>query len=202
MPKCNAELYGWGLSWDAYHITAPEPSGEGMLKAIEMAVSDAAISKNDIGYINIHGTGTRANDAAESVGLSRYFSDADAQRVPPLSATKSLTGHMLGASSALGIIASIVGMNESWLPPTANFTTVRPGCELDAVPCKARPADFNYFMAQSAAFAGANAVVIGGKPGQGKPHLQMDNDEIVISGIGIVLAFGLQCGHLPQIDPR
>lgn len=188
--KIHAELYGWGSSWDAYHITAPEPSGDGMLRAIEMAVADAGINKNSIDYINIHGTGTRANDAAESVGLQRYFEDSDSGKVPPLSATKSLTGHMLGASSSLGVIASIIGMQESWLPPTANFTTVRPGCELDAVPNVARPADIRFFIAQSAAFAGANAVVIGGKPNQAALPPIHEDDDIVISGIGVVSPIG------------
>lgn len=188
--KIHAELYGWGSSWDAYHITAPEPSGDGMLRAIEMAVSDAGISKNSIDYINIHGTGTRANDAAEAVGLRRYFEDSESGKVPPLSATKSLTGHMLGASSSLGVIASIVGMQESWLPPTANFTTVRPGCELDAVPNVARDSDIRFFIAQSAAFAGANAVVVGGKPGQSAVAPIVEDDDIVISGVGVVSPIG------------
>ncbi len=189
--RIEAELYGWGLSWDAYHITAPEPSGDGMLRAIEMAVQDAGIEKHEIDYINVHGTGTRANDAAESVGLQRYFADAITGQVPPLSATKSLTGHMLGASSALGVIASIVGMNHDWLPPTANFTTPRPGCELDVIPNVARRGSIRFFIAQSAAFAGANAVVIGGKPDQStRSPIEQQDDSIVVSGIGVVSPIG------------
>lgn len=188
-----AELYGWGSSWDAYHITAPEPSGEGMNQAIDMAIHDAGIDKNQIDYINIHGTGTRANDASEAVGLTRYFANDGQGKVPPLSASKSLTGHMLGASSALGVIASIIGMNESWLPPTANFKNVRPGCELDAVPNVAREANIDFFLAQSAAFAGANAVVIGGKPGRKTRTNDSPveaQDDIVISGMGVISPLG------------
>lgn len=194
----HAELYGWGSSWDAYHITAPEPSGEGMLRAIEMAVSDAGIDKNTIDYVNVHGTGTRANDAAESVGLQRYFADTQSGKVPPLSATKSLTGHMLGASSALGVIASVVGMNGDWLPPTANFTTVRPGCELDAVPNTARDAEMRFFLAQSAAFAGANAVIVGGKPLQSRQTKAVEQDDIVISGVGVVTPIGCDIGQFEE----
>ncbi len=197
--RIEAELYGWGLSWDAYHITAPEPSGEGMLRAIEMAMHDAGIEKHHIDYINVHGTGTRANDAAESVGLQRYFADTKTGQVPPLSATKSLTGHMLGASSALGVIASIVGMNHNWLPPTANFTTPRPGCELDVIPNVARSGSIRYFIAQSAAFAGANAVVIGGKPDQPtRSPIKHQEDTIVVSGIGVVSPLGCDLKSFSQ----
>ncbi len=125
--KMHAELYGYGLSWDAYHITAPEPAGEGMNRAISMALQASGVQPDSVHYINVHGTGTRSNDAAETVGLKRFFDGAnatvgaDASRVPPISATKSFTGHMLGASSVLGVITSIVGMQNDWLPPTANL---------------------------------------------------------------------------------
>lgn len=187
--KIYAELWGYGLSWDAYHITAPEPSGEGMNRAIKMAVERSDIAPSEIDYVNVHGTGTRSNDLAETVGLLRYFGD----NPPPVSATKSQTGHMLGASSAVGVISCILGMNDGWLPPTANYTTQRSGCELDAIPNKARPADWSCFMAQSAAFAGANAVVIGGKVRETSPtKTDAATDELVITGVGIVSPLG--CG--------
>ncbi len=189
----HAELYGYGLSWDAFHITQPEPAGEGMNRAIAMALAEANVPREKIDYVNVHGTGTRANDAAETVGLKRYFGNGnDATGVPPISATKSFTGHMLGASSVLGVITSIVGMQNDWLPPTANFTEVRPGCELDCVPNLPRSAPIGYFIAQSAAFAGANAVIVGGKPGQqSEPVVTQPDEDIVVSGIGIISPIGL-----------
>ena len=189
----HAELYGYGLSWDAFHITQPEPAGEGMNRAIAMALAEANVPREKIDYVNVHGTGTRANDAAETVGLKRYFGNGnDATGVPPISATKSFTGHMLGASSVLGVITSIVGMQNEWLPPTANFTEVRPGCELDCVPNVPRSAPIGYFIAQSAAFAGANAVIVGGKAGQDNgPTASIVEEDIVVSGIGVISPIGL-----------
>jgi 3-oxoacyl-[acyl-carrier-protein] synthase II len=191
--KVHAELWGYGLSWDAYHITAPEPSGEGMVRAMKMAVGQAGIDRSEIGYVNVHGTGTRSNDVAEVVGLRHFFGGDD--KVPPISATKSQTGHMLGASSVVGVITSIVGMKNNWLPPTSNFTTPRSGCELDCVPNTARDSQYACFMAQSAAFAGANAVIIGGDPSRrvsavaAAPKFE-DVDDIVISGMGLVSPLG------------
>ncbi len=191
--RAHAELYGYGLSWDAFHITQPEPAGEGMNRAIAMALSEANVPREKIDYVNVHGTGTRANDAAETVGLKRYFGNGqDATGVPPISATKSFTGHMLGASSVLGVITSIVGMQNDWLPPTANFTHVRPGCELDCVPNSPRTAPIGYFIAQSAAFAGANAVIVGGQPGQAQNvPARLPEEDIVVSGIGVISPIGL-----------
>lgn len=188
----HAELWGYGLSWDAYHITAPEPSGEGMVRAMKMAVGQAGVDRQDIGYVNVHGTGTRSNDVAEAVGLRHFFGD---DCVPPLSATKSQTGHMLGASSVVGVITSIVGMNGGWLPPTSNYTSPRSGCELDCVPNESRESKYSCFMAQSAAFAGANAVIIGGKPkfsneAQDDIASQDEADSVVVSGMGVVSPLG------------
>lgn len=196
----HAELYGYGLSWDAFHITQPEPAGEGMNRAIAMALAEANVPADKIDYVNVHGTGTRANDAAETVGLKRYFGNGnDATGVPPISATKSFTGHMLGASSVLGVITSIVGMQNDWLPPTANFTEVRPGCELDCVPNLPRSAPIGYFIAQSAAFAGANAVIVGGKAGQGNDPVETTPvDDVVVSGIGIISPIGLNVKEFAQ----
>lgn len=183
-----AELWGYGLSWDAYHITAPEPSGEGMNRAIRMAVEQAGISRENVDYVNVHGTGTRSNDLAETVGLERFFEG----KPPPVSATKSQTGHMLGASSVVGLIASVLGMNESWLPPTSNFTDVRSGCDLDVIPNQSRRQQWSCFLAQSAAFAGANAVIAGGKPSLDRViNVAEDEDDIVISGIGVVSSIGI-----------
>ncbi len=194
--RVHAELYGYGLSWDAYHITAPEPAGEGMNRAIAMALAESGVDRSHVEYVNVHGTGTRSNDAAETVGLKRFFALEDGTEgvVPPISATKSFTGHMLGASSVLGVITSIVGMQRNWLPPTANFSNVRPGCELDCIPNTPREKEFSCFMAQSAAFAGANAVIVGGretlarKPDAQKSH---PKEDIVISGMGIISPIGL-----------
>ncbi len=199
--RAHAELLGYGLSWDAYHITAPEPAGEGMNRAIAMALSSAGLKPEQIDYVNVHGTGTRSNDAAETVGLKRFF-EGDGQKIgncPPISATKSFTGHMLGASSVLGVITSIVGMQNNWLPPTANFTEVRPGCELDCIPNVPRSAPIDYFMAQSAAFAGANAVIVGGRPDSAPTQQDFAAEEdIVVSGIGVISPIGLNANEFAQ----
>ena len=185
--KIYAEIWGYGLSWDAYHITAPEPSGDGMNRAMQMALTLSGIDRDQIEYINVHGTGTRSNDLAETVGLQRFFGKA----VPPISATKSQTGHMLGASSVIGLISCVLGMRESWLPPTSNFTEPRSGCELDVVPNRGRDKQWNCFAAQSAAFAGANAVLVGGPLRENRFAIPFaDDDEIVISGVGLVSPLG------------
>lgn len=184
-----AEIWGYGLSWDAYHITAPEPSGEGMNRAIRMAMKQSGLSPEQVDYINVHGTGTRSNDLAETVGLERFFGR---ESTPPVSATKSQTGHMLGASSVVGLIASILGMNDNWLPPTSNFTTTRSGCELDVVPNASRAGEWSCFLAQSAAFAGANAVIAGGRPSLPRVITEPEMvDDIVISGVGVVSPIGI-----------
>lgn len=184
-----AELYGGGSSWDCYHITEPEPSGEGLLRALEMAASRGRVaSERDFCYANLHGTGTRANDAAETIAIKRFFAH---KAIPPASSVKSFTGHTLGASGAMGVITSIIGMHHSFLPPTANYIGARAGCDLDYVPNHSRDSEITHFSAQSAGFGGVNVVVMGGRSRELISSNQQKSVRIAISGIGVVSAAGI-----------
>lgn len=185
----QAELVGYGLSWDCYHITEPQPAGEGIRRAIDMAAGMAGVSAEEIDYISLHGTGTRANDGAETLAVKGFFGSRD--QAPPASAIKSFTGHTLGASTALAFLASISGMRGGFVPPTVNFIAPRPGCDLDYTPNSARPRSIRNFCCHAAGFGGANTVLIGSRPGQAHaPHRVMSHD-VAITGMGIVSALGL-----------
>ncbi len=184
-----AELYGGGSSWDCYHITEPEPSGEGLVRALEMAANRSGMGlEREFCYANLHGTGTRANDAAETIALKRFFGGAS---IPPASSVKSFTGHTLGASGAMGLIASIMGMRYGFLPPTANYCGVRAGCDLDYIPNHSRPSEIHRFSAQSAGFGGVNVVVMGGRMRDMAPSRSEPAGPIVLSGMGVVSAAGI-----------
>jgi 3-oxoacyl-[acyl-carrier-protein] synthase II len=185
--KPLAEMFGCATTWDAHHLTAPEPSGDGMRRAIEAALTIAGVSPASIDYISAHGTGTRANDIAETLAVKRVFADG----APPVSATKSFTGHTLGASSAAGLLAGIAGARAGWLPPTINFGGSRAGCDLDYVPDTARPAEVSRFLALSAAFGGCNCAIVAGQPGSGPvsaPAIALDG--VVITGMGVISTLG------------
>jgi 3-oxoacyl-[acyl-carrier-protein] synthase II len=182
-----AEVLACATTWDAHHLTAPEPSGDGMRRAIETALAAADLPPEAIGYVNAHGTGTRANDIAETLALKRVFTGGP----PPVSATKSFTGHTLGASSAAGLLAGIAGTQQGWLPPTLAFGGTRPGCDLDYVADVARPASVSNFLALSAAFGGCNCAIVAGRvrsrpSAAPKPVL----DRVVITGMGVISSLG------------
>jgi nodulation protein E len=147
-----AELAGFGMSADAHHITQPKP--EGAANAMRMALRDAALDASDVGYINAHGTGTQANDPAESAAIATLFG----QRVP-VSSTKSMHGHALGAAGAIEAVAAIQALRTGLLPPTANFEAPDPDCPLDVIPNQARPASIKAVLSNSFAFGGLNAVL-------------------------------------------
>lgn len=150
-----AELAGCGMTSDAGHIT--RPNVDGMSAAIEKALSDAQIRPESVDYINAHGTGTTANDPAETSAIRKVFgASADSLAV---SSTKSMHGHALGASSALELIATVLGMQESFVPPTVNFTTPGEGCDLDYTPNIAGDRQINAAISNSFAFGGLNAVI-------------------------------------------
>lgn len=178
-----AGLFACASSWDAYHLTAPEPSGKGMHRAIADALALSGLRAAEIDYINAHATGTRANDISETLAIKRGFEGA---LVPLVSATKSFTGHTLGASSAMGYIAGLTAMQTGQVPPTLNFGAARAGCDLDYVSNTPRSHEVNAFLAQSAAFGGANCVIAGGRVRTSRPAAQVDIDDIVISGIGVI----------------
>lgn len=184
-----ARLLGYGLSADGYHATAPHPEGEGAARAIRGAMSASGISAEDIGYINGHGTGTRKNDEAESNAVRAALGEA-AEKTP-LSSTKSMVGHLLGAAGAVEAVVTVLALRDQTLPPTAGFTGIDPKCALDSVPLKARPQPVDVALSNNFAFAGANATVALARPGTAVSASPEDGGEdVVVTGIGVVTAGG------------
>jgi len=151
-----AELVGYGLTADAYHMTAPHPEGEGAARAISLALADAGVAPAQVGYVNAHGTSTPPNDRIETVALKRAFDG----RVPPVSSTKSMTGHTLGAAGALEAVACVQALQSQLLPPTINLENPDPDCDLDYVANQARPAQLEVAISNSFGFGGHNAVLV------------------------------------------
>jgi 3-oxoacyl-[acyl-carrier-protein] synthase II len=155
-----AELLGYGLSADAYHVTAPPPGGEGAVRAMQMAITDAGLPAERIGYVNAHGTSTQANDGAETAALKTVF--AEHARKLAISSTKSMTGHTLGAAGAIEAAICILAMRDGVLPPTINQEVPDPECDLDYVPNRSRKAQVDVTLTNSMGFGGHNvALVIG-----------------------------------------
>ncbi|MFI5090460.1 MAG: beta-ketoacyl-[acyl-carrier-protein] synthase family protein [Terriglobales bacterium] len=150
-----AELAGFGMSSDAGHITTP--STDGPARAMTAALEDAQISPEAVGYISAHGTGTPSNDPTETRAIRQVFG-AHAGKLA-VSSTKSMHGHALGAASALEAVATVLALRHAVLPPTANFTTPDPECDLDVVPNQSRPAEVEYALSNAFAFGGLNAVL-------------------------------------------
>lgn len=153
-----AELVGYGLSADAYHITQPAPGGEGALRSMRAALKHAGLTPDDIDYINAHGTSTPAGDIAETEAIKRLLGER-AYRVP-VSSSKSQFGHLLGAAGAIEAIVSILAIQENLLPPTINYTTPDPQCDLDYVPNAARPARIDVVLSNSFGFGGHNVSLV------------------------------------------
>jgi 3-oxoacyl-[acyl-carrier-protein] synthase II len=152
-----ARLAGYGASADAFHITQPEPSGSGAVLAMEMALSDTGRPAEDVGYVNTHGTSTKLNDAAETRAIRKVFGDhADRMAV---SSTKSMTGHLLGAAGAVEAAATALAIHTRTLPPTINYETPDPACDLDYVPNQAREAELDLALSNAFGFGGQNAVL-------------------------------------------
>jgi 3-oxoacyl-[acyl-carrier-protein] synthase II len=154
----HAELVGYAASADAYHITAPEPSGDGAVRCVRRALERAGVGPGDIEYINAHGTGTPLNDRAETGAIKQVFG-ASAYSVP-ISSTKSMTGHMLGAAGAFEAMVTILAMRDGFLPPTINLENADPECDLDYVPKVGRPASARLAMTTSFGFGGHNACLV------------------------------------------
>jgi 3-oxoacyl-[acyl-carrier-protein] synthase II len=161
--RIYAELLGYAATDDGYHITAPLPNGEGAAMAMKLALADAKVNPTDVDYINAHGTSTDLNDIAESTAIRAVFGDY-AYKVK-VSSTKSCLGHMLGATAAVELIASIKAINNSLIPPTINLDNVDERCDpkIDYVPLKAREAKVNVAISNSFGFGGHNACVVVGK---------------------------------------
>ncbi len=153
-----AEIVGYGATGDAYHITSPSPEGDGASRAMSAALSDAGLKPTDIGYINAHGTSTTLNDVFETLAIKRVFGDY-AYKVP-ISSTKSMTGHLLGAAGGIESIASIQVIRNGVVPPTINYENPDERCDLDYVPNAARQTDVRVVMSNSFGFGGHNAVLV------------------------------------------
>jgi nodulation protein E len=153
--RVYAEIAGFGMTSDAHHLTMP--SVDGPARAMAAALADAGLAPEQIGYINAHGTGTQANDPTETKAI-RQVLGAHADRLP-VSSTKSMHGHALGAAGALEAAASILAMDRGILPPTVNYTEADPECDLDYVTEGARPAAVECCLSNSFAFGGLNAVL-------------------------------------------
>ncbi|MDR1122576.1 MAG: beta-ketoacyl-ACP synthase II [Endomicrobium sp.] len=156
--RIYAELAGYGASDDAYHITAPEPEGKAVILAIEKAIVDAGVSKDEIDYINAHGTSTALNDKTETFAIKKVFGDK-AYKIP-ISSTKSMTGHLLGGAAGVELAATVFSMYEDFIHPTINYETPDPDCDLDYVPNKMRKQQITCALLNSLGFGGHNAIII------------------------------------------
>lgn len=153
-----AEIVGYGMTSDAYHITAPDPAGDGAKRAMQLALKDAGMQPEEIDYINAHGTSTPLNDKIETLAIKEVFGN-HAKKVA-ISSTKSMTGHVLGATGALETIACALAMQSGIIPPTINYEEPDPECDLDYVPNTARRARIQTAMSNSFGFGGHNAVLV------------------------------------------
>jgi 3-oxoacyl-[acyl-carrier-protein] synthase II len=159
--RIYAELLGYGTSADAYHISAPHENGAGAVKAIKTALDDARLSPSDVGYINAHGTGTRLNDKSETAAIKKVFGEH--AHAIPISSTKSIHGHLLGASGALEALISIKALNAGMIPPTINYSSQDPECDLDYVPNHFREKSVDVMLSNSFGFGGHNAALLLGR---------------------------------------
>jgi len=159
--KIYAELCGYGASEDAYHVTAPAPGGEGAVRCMRAAISDAHLRPEDVDYINAHGTSTPYNDLYETIAIKTVFQEHAKKLM--VSSTKSMTGHLLGAAGAIESMFSVLSIHESAIPPTINYTTPDPECDLDYVPNQARKATVRYVLSNSFGFGGTNSCLLFGR---------------------------------------
>jgi 3-oxoacyl-[acyl-carrier-protein] synthase II len=153
-----AELAGYGASCDAYHLTAPDPEGEGAARAMKLALKSARMSPDDVDYINAHGTSTPFNDYFETLAIKKVF--AERAKKIWISSTKSMTGHCLGAAGSLEAIFSVLAIRDGVAPPTINYDTPDPECDLDYVPNTAREGDIRAVLSNSFGFGGTNASLL------------------------------------------
>jgi 3-oxoacyl-[acyl-carrier-protein] synthase II len=158
--KILAEVKGCGNTGDAYHVTAPHPEGRGAVRCMELAIADAGIKAEEIGYINAHGTATNKGDTVETASIKTVFGD----KLPYVSSTKGATGHMMGAGGITETIACIKAIQTGTLPPTINLGEVDPECSgIDFVAKEAKKADIKYAMSNAFGFGGQNSSIIVGK---------------------------------------
>jgi 3-oxoacyl-[acyl-carrier-protein] synthase II len=156
--KIYAELVGYGYNGDAHHITAPCPDGDGFIRCMRLALNDARLTVDDVDYINAHGTSTDMNDHIETIAIKEVFKDR-AYRIP-VSSTKSMTGHLLGAAGAVEAVFSVLSIRDQICPPTINYENQDPDCDLDYVPNVARKHDISVVMSNSFGFGGTNSCLV------------------------------------------
>lgn len=160
--RIYAEVAGYGMSSDAFHITQPDPEGDGAARAMRAALRDAGLEPAQVDYINAHGTSTPYNDKCETVAIKRVWG-SDARRVP-ISSTKSMTAHLLGAAGGVEAIVCALAIERGVIPPTINYEVPDPDCDLDYVPNTARPARVDVAMSNAFGFGGHNSIVIFRRP--------------------------------------
>jgi len=156
--RIYAEIVGYGMSGDAFHITMPDASGSGAVRVMQKALKDGKVEPEQIGYINAHGTSTPYNDKFETMAIKKTFGEHASKLA--ISSTKSMTGHLLGAAGGVEAIFSVLAITRDMLPPTINYVTPDPDCDLDYVPNQARKAVIDYALSNSFGFGGTNAALL------------------------------------------
>ena len=155
--RIYAEIVGYGMTGDGHHMTAPDPEGDGAMRAMTLALRDAGLDVSAVGYINAHGTSTPYNDKFETLAIKRVFGE-HARRLA-VSSTKSMTGHLLGAAGGVEAIATVLALHHGVLPPTINYETPDPECDLDYVPNQARKQNVEVALSNAFGFGGTNATL-------------------------------------------
>lgn len=180
-----AEVLGMGLSSDGHDPTAPHPEGAGAGRAMQSALRSAGLASEEIAYVNSHGTGTPLNDSAETNAVKIGLGDAAYQI--PMSSTKSMIGHLLGAAGALEAIVTVNSIDHQEIPPTAGLVNPGPECDLDYVPMKSRSADIDFAMCNNFAFGGANASLVLARPASGRSLPPWNLDKVQVSGAEVLM---------------
>jgi len=153
-----AEIVGYGMSGDAFHITAPSEDADGAVRVMRNTLADAKVLPEQVGYVNAHGTSTPHNDRLETLAIKKVFGEH--ARKLPISSTKSMTGHLLGGAGGLEAGLTVLAFRDQILPPTINYENPDPECDLDYVPNKARKASIEYALSNSFGFGGTNAALL------------------------------------------
>jgi 3-oxoacyl-[acyl-carrier-protein] synthase II len=156
--RIHAEIVGYGMSSDAFHISAPAEDGDGIRRVMLATLRDAGVTPSEVGYVNAHGTSTPAGDPIEITAMKAVWGDAIGKVA--VSSTKSMTGHLLGAAGGVEAAVTVLALRDQVLPPTINLENPDPACDLDCVPNVARRADLTYALSNSFGFGGTNAALL------------------------------------------
>jgi 3-oxoacyl-[acyl-carrier-protein] synthase II len=192
--RCRGRIVGHATTSDAYHPTTPDPRGLGVARTLTNALADSGLTVADIGCVSAHGSGTEANDKAETKGIAKFLG---AQSLPVVS-TKSYFGHCMGVTGILEATSQLLAMNENFIPPTLNFSEPRPGCTLDYVPNVPREVKYDAFISANYAFGGNNAAVTITRWDAAVPLRKPKAGRVVITGVGAVTSLGI--GVTPLLE--